>query len=229
MTKPKQIRLDLDRTRHLFLCLDDLRYSIAVVSSSFSRVKSHLLDFEAAEVLDVSTHLVGQVMGDLWSIVDAMYKINIILARTPLLSKRMPEIKVFGQSAKEVERLRHYIQHLDREIGRTPPFSSPLWGGFSWVSHKDQYVCYVLQTGGPYLAHSQVGIAFDTIERKFVRNYELSVGDVSIDPKQCFDAASRLSEFLKLWSADLLLSGDVKYVFDPGSTPLVKMVLQVRL
>jgi hypothetical protein len=98
-----------------------------------------------------------------------------------VLPKKEPAVRIFLDSTAKVEELRHYVQHLDREIGSLAEGSPPLWGAVTWVKSDDPQTYLQLMTGSIHVKPSYQGLVYDTFERKFVRGFELHAGQTSID------------------------------------------------
>jgi len=69
-----------------------------------------------------------------WSIVDNYNRLYWILSHCPRIKKKSPWIKLMLNELKEVENLRHFIQHYNREIENLYVQSLPLLG----------YLCYAI-------------------------------------------------------------------------------------
>jgi hypothetical protein len=69
---------------------------------------------------------------DGWSIVDNLWRLNLLLRRTPGL-KRTPEVEAHLRALRVVEDFSHGFQHLDAKIAACAQDQLPLWGTLGWV------------------------------------------------------------------------------------------------
>lgn len=219
--RPSRTETDPDRVRRLLLCLDGLRFSFAVCLSSHLRAMQALRSFEPMYETGVPTDAVAQVIGDIWSVVDSAYRIRLLINSTPLIPKRDPEIRIFMDATTPVESLRHYVQHLNGEIGALPPSAPPLWGGLSWVSEADPVTCFTLVAGSSHLATSLAGLVFDTHTGRFVCELELTAGNTRVDLSDLVRRVRSLSESVCNWANTIQFSyGGASYEFKPALSPL---------
>lgn len=218
---PRRTELDPDRVRQLLLCLDGLRYSFAICLSNHFRAMQSLRSFEAMKATGVPTSAAVQVVADLWSIIDAAHRIRLLINRMPLIPKKDPAIRTFLDATAQVEDLRHYVQHINNEIGALLPSAPPLWGSISWEGEADPGTCFTLMTGTPHLAQSLPGLVFDTHEQKFVRRCELTAGNNSIDLNSLIERIKSLKASIGVWANSIQFADGSSYDFEPNVTAIL--------
>lgn len=224
---PRRTESDPERVRRLLLCLDGLRYSFAVCFSSYSRVIPALRKFETAE-LAAPTNEVVQVMTDIWSLVDAIHRIRMIVEQMPIFDRKHPIVRTFKDGTQAIERLRHYVQHLNREIGKVPPSAPPLWGSLSWQAENDETKCFTLVTSSMHLAQSVSSLVVDRHERKFVRRIEFSAANTMIDLEDLLRRLRSLHEAVRTWANTISFADGTAYNFDPDFVPIICTTIAFR-
>lgn len=218
---PTRTENDPTRVRQLLLCLDGLRYSGAIFLAAYARVADRLRSFERALASGVPTSEVVLVVADLWSMVDAVHRMRLLVHRAPLLPKKAPEIRIFLDTTVQIEELRHYVQHINNEIGNLPPSSLPLWGAVSWVGATNESTCFTVATGSMHLAHSAPSLAYDRLEQKFVRRIEFSAGKTSIDVDALFQRVRSFDDCICTWASSIRFGDGQSYDYRPAVTPLI--------
>src|SRR5262245_12829791 len=162
---------DPKRARNLLLCLDGIRYAAGICVGCHSRALKQLHSFEHFKDFVVPTGEAVLVLADVWSMIDAAHRIRTLLARSPALPKKDPGTRLFMQQTEGVEILRHYVQHIDRELGTLAEGAPPLWGAVSWKKSDDPSTYLTLMTGDARLRPSYQGLVYDRHEQCFVRNF----------------------------------------------------------
>jgi hypothetical protein len=210
-----------ERVRQLLLCLDGLRYSGAIFLACHTRLSEKLRSFERLLQFWVPTSEVVKVVADIWSMVDAVHRIRLLIQRTPLLPKRTPDVRTFLDATAQVEVLRHYVQHINNEIGSLPASSPPLWGALSWVSSTEPRRCFTLTTSSKHLAQSAHGLVFDTHTGTFVRRIEFTAGTTTIDVDELFQRVQGINTAIRGWANSIRFANGTAYNYDPPVTPLI--------
>lgn len=217
---------DPNRVQQLLLCLDGLRYSFAIFLSCHDRVQSTLRTFEAGWQSGAPSRAVMQVVADVWSMIDAIQRIRLLIDRAPVLPKNEPDFRVFKDGTSAVEPLRHYVQHINNEVSRITGQAQPLWGTISWVSEADPLMQFSLCTGSQNLRASVPGLAFDRQEMRFVHSLELSVGAHRIDLDSLARRARALDQMIADWAGTIEFADGQKYDYRPAVAPVVMMAVR---
>ena len=218
---PQSRRLSPNQTRALLLCLDGMRYSAGICIGCHARALEQLHGFERYKDFTVPTDAAMFVLADIWSMVDAAHRLRTLLERAPVLPKKDPAARIFLDSTAKVEDLRHYVQHLDGEIGRLEEGSPPLWGTITWVKSDDPQTYLQLMTGNINLRPSYQGPAYDNFEHRFVRRFELHAGTTNIDLDDLLQRVKVFDAVLREWSARIVFGDGSKYEYSPPRSPLV--------
>jgi hypothetical protein len=219
----KRVELEAGRTRALLLSLDGMSYAAGICVACHRRALEQLRRFEGCPDLVVPNEEAMLVLADVWGIVDAAHRFRILLQRAPNLSKREGAIRIFLRYTSEVEVLRHYVQHLDGEISKARDGSPPLWGIVSWTKSDDPLTYFQLITGNVNVKPSYQGLVFDTVERRFTRNFELHAGTTSIDLDNLVKRVKTLDRVIRSWSSSIGFSDGSAYQYAPPRLPLMNV------
>lgn len=211
---------DPRRVRALILCLDGLRFSCAICEASFSRAIATLRTFEALPETGAPTEEVTLVVADLWSVVDSAHRVRQLVERIPIISRRDSYVRYFMDRTAPVEEMRHYVQHLAKEVGKSEDTSTPLWGAISWISSDDPTKYFTLLTGSHHLKCTLPGLVFDRFESRFVRQVELTAGKTSVDLADIVSNVKEMNDKLHHWSNSLRFSTGEIYNYAPSATAL---------
>jgi hypothetical protein len=214
-------QLDPKRTRNLLLCLDGIRYAAGICIGCHSRALKQLQSFEHCNELAVPTGEALLALADVWSMVDAAYRIRTLLSRSTVLPKKDPAARLFMQRTADVEILRHYVQHLDGEVGTLPEGSPPLWGTVSWTKSDDPSTYFTLMTGDVRLRPSYQGLVYDRQEHRFVRSFELHAAGTSIDLDLLVRHVTIFDQIVSLWTTRLIFADGSKYEYSQTLSPLI--------
>lgn len=217
-----------ERIRQLILCLDGLRYSGAIAQNCYDRISERLRSFEHQAQHGVPTGEVVHVVSDLWSLIDAVYRMRLLIDRIPLFPKRAPEVRIFLNATTPIESLRHYVQHINNEIGTLPPSAPPLWGTVSWVSSTDPSKYFTLVTGSQHLAQSLQGLVFDTHTGTFVRRFEFAAGTTTINVDDIFRRVQSINDIIREWANTIKFEGGPTYEYDPAVTGIIHFTFKMN-
>jgi hypothetical protein len=222
------INIPPERAKALFFCLDGLRYACAICALSFNRALVALRDLEShGEKTLAPAHYVLIAVADLWNVVDSAYRARILAARTPYLKRVTAEYEIFERQTRTVEALRHYVQHLDKEISKRGEASTPVWGSISWQSQHDPQTALTLIAGTSAMTQNHYSLVWDRKENKFVRQIELVVGGAILDVIQTVEAVARLDQVLKDWSQTFRWGDVGRYQYEQEGVPIMKMTVMV--
>jgi hypothetical protein len=221
--------VEATRARALFLCLDGVRFARGICTASYERALGRFRTFETADIVATGApaHEVMLAVADIWSVVDSANRVRILAQRTPHLQRTNPEVEAFLRATSDVEKMRNYMQHIDQEITEISDRSTPLWGSISWQTAADPNTQITLLTGTKHIQYRAVGLVYDTLERKFVRPFELVVGEVTLDVDDVVRRVGRLNELLIKWTATFELGSGERYVYQPERVPLVVQAFQL--
>lgn len=214
-------RLTPKQTRTLLLCLDGIRYAAGICIGCHARALQQLHGFEQCEGLTVPTDAAVLVLADVWSCVDAVHRIRLLLNSTPALPKKDHAARVFLEQTRPVEELRHYVQHLNGEIRNLNEGSPPLWGTITWLKSDDPLTYFQLMTGTTIVKPSYLGPVFDSLEQKFVRRFELRAGTTSLDLDHLVQHVRTFDEAVHTWSACIHLTDGSNYQYSMPKSPLI--------
>jgi hypothetical protein len=212
------------RARELFLCLDGLRFACGICTASYRRALDRLRTFETADVVEkgAPSHEIMLAVGEIWSVVDSANRVRVLVQRTPHLRRLSPEVELFLRATANVEKMRNYMQHIDQEISQTSDCPTPLWGSISWQTAADPTAQITLLTGTKHVQYSAVGLVYDRFEKKFVRPFELVVGEVILDVDDVVRRVAGINELLIKWTASFELGNGERYIYQPATISLVR-------
>lgn len=107
-------------------------HSLKMIDVSYKRLCSFLLNNSV-------THTATEIaMIDVWNIIDSSHRLRCILEKTPGLKKNLAWFQLTIRKLKELEEIRHFIQHYDREIDKLNLNIKPLLGHISWCQYKNE-------------------------------------------------------------------------------------------
>ena len=120
----------LDRAQ--MLILDGIGTSIDMTMVAYHQLLAALLEND--DSTDPTHRRAATVIAvmNAWTIVDAVHRLGVLVRRLRNL-RHGPAVRSFLATAKQVEPLRHAVQHLDGEIPRLLNDGRPIWGALSWV------------------------------------------------------------------------------------------------
>jgi hypothetical protein len=119
------------------VAIDGLRYAADMIGLGAERLDSDLLTVSKAPQSDqIPRALFTSCVADAWSIIDNLWRLNLLLQRTPGL-KRTPDVELHLRALRTVEDLRHGFQHLDERIAVCAGKELPLWGTLAWAYFPD--------------------------------------------------------------------------------------------
>ena len=112
------------------MAADGAKGSIEAMDASFSRLKKTLIEAGPKGPFDHEA-----IFSDAWAIVDYAERLRKLLEGLPGLDKETPDTASLLKALSKATKLRHYIQHLDREINRQASSGVPAgtWGSLSWI------------------------------------------------------------------------------------------------
>lgn len=115
------------------VAIDGLRYAAEMIDLSAERLYSNLLMISTnPESGPLPADMFTMCFSDGWSIVDNLWRLNLLLRRTPGL-ERTPNVEVHLRALRAVEKFRHGFQHLDEKIAACVREQLPLWGTLGWA------------------------------------------------------------------------------------------------
>jgi hypothetical protein len=221
--------IEATRAKALFLCLDGLRFACGICMASYDRALSRFRTFETSEIVAAGApaHDVMLAVADIWNVVDATNRIRTLVQRAPHLKRASSEVELFLRSTTDVEKMRNYMQHIDQEISELPTPSTPLLGSTSWQTAADPTAYITLLTGSKHVRYSVIGLVYDRIESRFVRPFELVVGNVILDVEGTVRRVRTLNELLTAWTATFELGDGERYVYQPEIISLIMTRVQL--
>jgi hypothetical protein len=82
--------------------------------------------------IESSFNFQNQILLDAWSLVDTLNRLRILVSHTPGLKKNSLVV-LFQKSTENIEILRNFIQHINREIPEVEDTGWPIWGSLTWI------------------------------------------------------------------------------------------------
>ena len=115
------------------VAIDGLRYAAEMTGLSAERLYADLLSVTwIPESGPLPPRLFAICFADAWSIVDNLWRLNLLVRRIPKL-KRTPELEAHLRVLRQVEDCSHGFQHLDERVKVCARDRLPLWGTLGWV------------------------------------------------------------------------------------------------
>ncbi len=219
--RPQRIGIDADRVRRLLLSLDGVRYSCAIADMCHKRALRKLRTFEEHPEVGPAEAEVIEVVADVWSIIDAAHRIRMLLRQFPVVKRQEPAFVTFIKATATVEDLRHYIQHINAEVGKLSPSQPPLWGAISWASDKAPLRYATVMAASSRLRHSATGLVLDTQLLCFTQSFVLSARDINLDLDDLVSRIRVLDGVMQRWSEAIEFEGGGRYQYRPASAPML--------
>lgn len=115
------------------LCLDGIDTSLTMVMITYSRLCQAVLQYcQPTSQSDSTSDIQNLILLDAWSLIDITNRLRVLVRRTPGLKHNAP-VELFLRATEDVEKLRHFVQHLDGEVMRLAETGWPIWGSLSWI------------------------------------------------------------------------------------------------
>ena len=132
----RRLPYKLNHSQALFF--DGIRFSVQMADLSYNRLRetAHRLT-NNNEKTDTSRQLITSAFLDAWSIIDSIYRLRSLILQAPGIKQNVPPIQIFKRKTKDVEELRHIIQHLNRELHKRGKEAWPVWGTLNWFTVLD--------------------------------------------------------------------------------------------
>lgn len=159
----RHLPVEISREQALFF--DGIRFTAQTAVLSHTRLLASLDDIGRQRLADHSTvdeHLVVGALTDAWTIVDAVHRLRSLLQQMPGWRKNAAGARAFAEHTKDVEGLRHFMQHLNNEVKPLVATGVPLLGFIQWVAKMSE--------SGPSTAFMLVPGTVGTFEQDVVVN-----------------------------------------------------------
>lgn len=115
------------------LLLDGIGASLTMTVITYSRLLQAVLKYSQQNGDSESRSEIQQfILLDAWSLIDITNRLRVLVRRTPGLKHSAP-VQSFLRATEDVEKLRHFVQHLDSEVVRLAATGWPIWGSLSWI------------------------------------------------------------------------------------------------
>ncbi|BAN68745.1 hypothetical protein [endosymbiont of unidentified scaly snail isolate Monju] len=189
-----------EQSREFVFFVDALKYSFSAADRYYKSVQSSLTELEKSGISQIQENQIVPIISDAWSMIDSAHRIRELIQQAPKLKKNSSEIQVFIRTTKEVEDLRHYVQHLRKGIYSLPEQSTPIWGVLSWVSSTEEKTSFTIISGTPRKDVSVYSCAYDTLNNKFAQKLILSVNNQRVDMFSLNQRIQALLKFVKQWA-----------------------------
>ena len=145
-------RMPVDLPRRQILYFDALRLSAEMAGLAFERLRD-LLTLVSEKKEEPAAHKAVSALLDAYSIIDSLHRFRELLQVTPGL-KHNPAFKLFIRQTKDVEGLRHIVQHLKGKVDRIAKERGAALGTLAWLGPSavpdGPPSCYILQAGTWY-------------------------------------------------------------------------------
>jgi len=124
------------------LYLDAIEESFRMSSVSYERLQESLVEWmssrPAAEASvwrssDGRSRLQAEILLDVWSLVDVLNRLRVMVDSMPGLRKSSPGVKSLLHALGPVEKLRNAVQHLYEQAHTIAETGHPIWGSLSWA------------------------------------------------------------------------------------------------
>lgn len=128
-----EVRALMNLKREQELCLDGIETSFTMMRIAYERLCQAVLQHsQATSQGDSTSDIQKSILLDAWSLIDITNRLRVLVKRTPGLKHSAP-FKSFLTATKDVETLRHFVQHLDGEVVGLAETGWPIWGSLSWL------------------------------------------------------------------------------------------------
>lgn len=116
------------------LSLDGIETSLFMIKVCYTRLQKTILQYSSTvnKGGDAVQHLQILIFLDVWSFVDIIDRLRLLISQLPGLKKGTP-IVLFQKATEDAETLRDRVQHLDNEISQLEDTGHPIWGSLSWI------------------------------------------------------------------------------------------------
>ena len=136
---------------------------------------------------------------DAWSLIDVCHRIRRLIFQISGLPHNTAALQIFSRATRQVETLRHYVQHFASGIQSIPRNSYPLWGALSWVPSFAPCKCYTIVTGNLLPGINAPSCAYDTHKLQFDQRLMLYASGTSINLQDIADNVGQLRTFFADW------------------------------
>ena len=177
----------------LIRCLDGLDMSFAMLEHIYAELHA------TCARIRTDKHQLAPAFWRCWSSIDTVHRVREVSVSVPGLGAKTPQLKMFLSATSIAEGFRHYIQHLRKEISKSPGNTFPVWGSLSWVDPDDASLTHMVMAGAQVGETSYVGCVFDTVRRCWVSNVALNVNQLSFNFDPIFDECMKFREFVIPW------------------------------
>jgi hypothetical protein len=128
----------------------------------------------------------------------------------------------FRQRTDVVSTLRHYAQHMDREIKSIASDRPPLWGSLAWTSPSHPEVCHILHTGNEHIPASAFGLVYDRLVGSYTSTFDLSAGAFTAQVDELYAALRNLDDVVAAGTGTIKLSSGKPYIYRAKSAIYVR-------
>jgi hypothetical protein len=225
-------RVPVDVETRTVLFIDGIRYSIETLDLAYERLRDTLSAFERRECAATSVgRKIVQAIGDAWMMIDSAHRLRELIQQMPQLKQREPQVQLFERNTRDIEDLRHFVQHFRSGIDGFVAKRMPLWGTLSWgrISPDTNVAeCHTIVPGTFYGGVWAPSCTLDTVEWKFVDGVVLHAAGARCDLTRLFNRVADLAQWFEGWF-NALFTGDNRhgsdvhflYTIRPISAPVV--------
>jgi hypothetical protein len=116
--------------------LDGIRYAIEMFDVAYERLVYDLCQRGRQDAAPAQTSFAGTFL-DAWSAIDSLHRLREIVSQTPHFKKKSPPLVAFLLATSRVEDMRHFAQHLRRELDGLSSERKPVHGVIAWIEVVD--------------------------------------------------------------------------------------------
>lgn len=131
----RHLPVGISRKQALFL--DGIRFTAQTAVLAYDRLARSLTEIGLQRRQDpgaIDEHLVVTAIADAWLIVDVVHRLRSMLQQMPGWKTKAAGARLFERRTQDVETLRHFMQHINNEVGRLLVSGVPLLGFIQWVA-----------------------------------------------------------------------------------------------
>lgn len=177
----------------LLRCHDALRMSFEMIDHLHASIYGHCCQIAK------DSSAVPLAFQACWSMVDCVHRVREVALGTPGLNARSEPMKSFLEATAAAEQLRHYIQHLRREVVKRPGNGFPVWGSLSWADPDDPLLCHTVLAGELHEPLDHFSCIFDTLEGRWVSKVTLGVKELAFNLDPIQSACVQFRPFVLSW------------------------------
>jgi len=134
--------------------------------------------------------------------IDSAHRLRELIQQMPQLRQKEPDVQLLERNTRDIEDLRHFVQHFRSGIDDFVAKRMPLWGTLSWgrISPETQLAeCRTIVPGTFYGGVWAPSCRFDTVEWKFTDGVVLHAAGARCDLAQLFKRVADFARWFEGW------------------------------